>query len=480
LDDYLAPNHRARWIRRLVDELDLTELHEAYAGVGSEAYPPNLLIRVVLLELLEGRLSPSQWYRDIRDCLSLRWLSMGIEPSRTAFYAFRDRAGKILESLNAQVIRRARDEGLLDDEVAVLDGTIFRACASRHRLVNSATLERRWADLQQAVQQDVVGENPVESAVPAWMARTAGGRAKQTARYQAAREILQRRLAQNAKREKQDRLAEENVLVSLSDPEAPLGRDKEKVFGPCYNAQFEVEPRSLLVVAYHVVDRVTDAGMLPIMLDRMSEVLGRYPGKQVADAGYVSLLDLQECTRRGTQLIAPLQENDFTAKKRAQKPQAMMGKKMFTWLPEEQTYLCPQGHRLEHHQRHVVTRGAGVRMTQIQYRCPPEHCRACPVHQQCCRNPQRGRTIKRLEGEELFDDQRKLLATPEARRLRKMRGSIIERSFADAKAHRKLRALHGRGLRRAAAEIGLLVLAVNLLRMANLRTSTRKFKPNSS
>ena len=52
---------------------------------------------------------------------------------------------------------------------------------------------------------------------------------------------------------------------------------------------------------------------------------------------------------------------------------------------------------------------------------------------------------------------------PEIKVRYKIRGQVIERAFADAKRHRNFRQLHGRGLHRAIAEVGLLVLAQNIL-----------------
>jgi len=467
-----------RRVRQFVDEFDLTGLWEAYAGVGSEAYRPDLLLKIVVVELLEGRPSPAQWFRDIRDSRALRWISMGIEPSRSALYDFRDRVGKVIQELNAQVVRQAQEQGVVDPDVGVQDGTVFRACASRHRLVNSSTLERRHVELQAAIRQDEV-VRPVGAAV-GWMAATPAGRLQQAQRYQQAQQVLQQRLAQNAKRQKSRRLPDKKVVVSLSDPEAALGRDKEKVFGPCYTAQFVVDAGSLLIVAYQVAAQATDAGMLPVMLDRTRDVMGRYPQQQVTDAGYVSVLDLAECARRKVELIAPVQENDFTAKKRAEKPQTMLRKESFTWLPEEQTYACPQGHRLKYLSRHQVIRRDDTALTQTQYRCPPEHCQACPLSQTCCRNPLKGRTIKRLEGEELLDEHRQRMLQAYAQKLRRLRGSIIERCFADTKAHRKLRCLHGRGLYRAQTEIGLVVLAINLLNLTNPGQTERNSKSDTS
>ena len=104
-----------------------------------------------------------------------------------------------------------------------------------------------------------------------------------------------------------------------------------------------------------------------------------------------------------------------------------------------------------------------------QYQCPGAYCQECPLKSRCVKDPSKGRIVIRTEGEELLEAHRLKMATPEAKELRKLRGQVIERSFGDAKQHRNLRKLHGRGLHRAKAEVGLVVLAQNALMLHRLR-----------
>ena len=65
------------------------------------------------------------------------------------------------------------------------------------------------------------------------------------------------------------------------------------------------------------------------------------------------------------------------------------------------------------------------------------------------------------------------MATPEAKALYKLRGQNVELVNADWKQHRQLRRFSGRGLARAGYEVGLLVLAHNLV---TLRTEEKKIQ----
>jgi transposase len=453
-----------------VDRLDQTALNQCYAGVGSLAYRPDLMLKIVLYEILEGRLSPAQWARDLKINDALRWLGQGIRPSRSALYNFRDRIVAAVFAMHAAAIRQAMAEGFTTAEHGVLDGTAIRACASRHRLVHEEKLRKRLEELSAAVDRDVTGQ-PFESR-PYWMAATPDGREGQLQRYRRAEVQLADRLARNQERPKDKRLPRKQIRVSPSDPEAPLGRDKEKVFCPLYTAQFVVAPESLLILSFDVFAQPTDAGTLPPMLDRTAVVTGRMLDQIDTDAGYCSVLDLQACQARGVQLVAPVQENDFTARKRAQAENTQIGKDQFQWLPEEQTYACPKGHRMDYKGRERKRRRDDQTVIQHRYHCPAEHCRSCPLRTSCVRNPEKGRTVKRLEGEELIEAHKAFMTTPEAKQAKRLRGSVIERCFGDAKQHRNLRRFHGRGLSRVKAEVGLLVLAQTALTLARLRNTT--------
>jgi hypothetical protein len=90
----LAPDHLARGIDQAVARLDLTALFAAYAGTGSEAHRPDLLLRAVLYETHRGRHRPAEWHRDAAEVEPLRWLLRGCQPSRSCWYGFRARAAR--------------------------------------------------------------------------------------------------------------------------------------------------------------------------------------------------------------------------------------------------------------------------------------------------------------------------------------------------------------------------------------------------
>jgi hypothetical protein len=154
-----------------------------------------------------------------------------------------------------------------------------------------------------------------------------------------------------------------------------------------------------------------------------------------------------------------------------------LDKQQFTWLPEQNAYRCPQGQLLtpigKERREHVDGRSE----VQYRYRCAPVHCRACSVHGQCTSNPNRGRSLRRSEHEDLIVAHKARMATPEAKALYKLRRQTVELGFADFKVHRALRRFWGRGLARAEAQVGFAVLTHNLLALAGSPAPTKTEPP---
>jgi hypothetical protein len=458
----VAADHPAREVVEAVKQLDLTPLFALYLGVGLPPIRPDLMLAVVLIEIRLGRPRPSQWFRDARENLALQWAGFGIRPSRACWYNFADRVTSLLEQWNAEVVQLARQRGVTRAERVSLDGTAVAANASRHRLLNEGTLERRLTELDVACQADASGQPP--PSTPAWMAKHPHTREGQQRRYRRARERLVELHAVNDRQDRKRRRKPEKIVVSTSDPEAALGRDKYNVFRPLYNVQVVRDLDSQLCLAYQAFAQPTDAGTFGPMLERVTNSAGVKPKAMLVDAGYVTACNLAICDQAGSVLYGPWQENDFSQKKRKQgaKPRPI-GKEHFTWVPEQNLYRCPEGHPMPWIGHQKRRQSDGQINVVHSYRCSPEHCRACARQVACSTNPNRGRSVKRSEHEALVEAHRARMATAEAKGLYRLRGQTVELGFADFKQHRSMRQFSGRGLDRAKRQVGLTVLVHNLL-----------------
>jgi len=461
-DEQIAGDHPARAVVEAMKQLDLTPLFALYRGVGSLPIRPDLMLAMVLIEMRAGRPRPSEWFRDARENTVLQWAGFGIRPSRTCWYNFADRITPLIDTWNAALLRTARQQGVTPAERGSLDGSSVAANASRHRLLNETTVQQRLAELESACQADATPQPPEQ--VPTWMAKTPTGRETQRQRYEHARQRLVELHAVNDRQDRKRRRKPEKIVVSTSDPQAALGRDKHNVFRPLYNVQLIRDLDSPLYLGYEVFAQPTDAGTFSPMLERVVQMTGVNPKVMLVDAAYVTACNLAICDQAGIVLYGPWQENDLSRqqKKQGAKPRPL-GKEHFTWVPEQNMYRCPEGHAMPWIGHQKRRQSDGQINVVHSYRCAPQHCQVCPRQGSCSSNPCRGRAIKRSAHEALVEAHRARMATPEAKSLYRLRRQTVELGFADLKQHRCLRQFSGRGRSGAQRQAGLAVLVHNLL-----------------
>jgi transposase len=470
LDEQLEPDHLARLIDRGVDQLDLTPLLQSYAGRGSPACRPDLMLKIVLFEIQRGRTRPAQWYLDTKENIALHWLGQGLRPARSVWYAFAGRLQPFLDGWNQQVLHQAQEQGCTAATRAALDGTLVEAQASRHHLLNHEQLQQRRQVLDAALQADAQGTTPAEQ--PYWMAHTAATRCRQSDQYQLAQTKLNERWAENQQRIPSKRQEAKNVRISVTDPEAALGKDKHKVYRPLYNVQYVRDLDSPFLLGYDTFAHSSDTGTLVPMMQRTQQLTGHRPETVLVDSGYITALDLADARELGLALFGPWKENDYSDSAAAAAKQ--WSKDEFRWDAQAREYRCPQQQPLQ--LTGVQNRPRSRERTEKLelYQADAATCAACPLKARCCPKSRSGRHLNRSEHEELIEAHRRKMATPEAKELYKLRRQTVETSFGDAKQHRSFRRVNGRGLEKAKAHTALTVLAHNLQELVNAGTQERK------
>lgn len=550
IDATLPADHHARWLAAAVARLDLTAFRHSYQGYGSLAYPVELLLAFVLFLYSQGILSPAEWARRARYDDQCKWLLRGLLPSRSQLYTFRDRVEPFLDDWHQQHIAWAIAEELTTAARASMDGTFVAALASRHQLMGCRRVDRRlrllrllvwledgghggelsvqlhslpelagglalcWRQLVQmglpaepllerlsdmAVTLEMLQadrEEPWQPRLPAWVPGSVAGRRRVLRRYQDAQQRLaSRRAPLQAKKKlsKKDKQTLKCLKVSLTDPEAALGFDKVGTYRPLYNVPLVQATDADLTLAWDVLSRNHDEGLLRPMLEKAAAQVGHAPKEVTVDGALASIGELLWCEQQHIIVYAPAAKAEPAAGAAAQtppadaatpvqpggpeRPAAKLGKEAFRYEAAEAVYICPQGKRLEAAYRTTAKRQNGVELTVIVHRAKAEDCRACPQQAECTSSASRGRTVKRYEGEEALERLRTRMEQPASQQVYQQRCRSVELGYADLKEHRGLRVFRCFGRRRARAQAGLVILASNALKILQLLRRRQNNKP---
>ena len=103
------------------------------------------------------------------------------------------------------------------------------------------------------------------------------------------------------------------------------------------------------------------------------------------------------------------------------------------------------------------------------YQADPADCKECPLKARCVHGSSGARTVRRQPHEDLIDEMRERMKTPEGKALYRQRGCTVERRFADMKTFRGAERISGRTPERAEAQVGLTILVHNLITLDKLR-----------
>ena len=179
--------------------------------------------------------------------------------------------------------------------------------------------------------------------------------------------------------------------------------------------------------------------------------------KVLTDSGYPSAEKISaQCKARNVEIIAPWNESSFTAEKRAHAGEDRpIRKEEFTWDPTIPGYRCPQGNSLTYSEPHVETKGQRRLCGGTGDLLRPMRPTARSVRSRidCVHSSSGGRTVRRRPHEDLIDEMRDRMNTPEGKALYGQRCCTVERPVRGHEdLSRGLQRISGRTLERAEAQ----------------------------
>ena len=178
VQDWLPEDHLARFVVEVVDQLDLSELTRQYAGRGSRAHHPAVLLSLLIYGYATGVFSSRKIERATHDSIAFRYLAANTHPDHDTIATFRRRFLPQVEALFVQVLLLAREMNLAKLGRIALDGTKVKANASKHKALSYAHANKIEAQLKAevnalAAQAEAADQAPVLEGmdIPAEIAR---------------------------------------------------------------------------------------------------------------------------------------------------------------------------------------------------------------------------------------------------------------------------------------------------------------------
>ena len=438
LEDWVAADHPARFIREFVDALDRGALgfRRRESEEGRPNYAADLLLKVWLYGYLTRIRSTRDLERACREHLSLLWLTGRHAPDHNTLWRFWKENREGLRRVFRQVVKVAAANGLVGMICHAVDGTKIRAVSSRRTMEHREELEHQLERVEASIRE-------MEQAVEDAEEREAG-------EYRLPQELQEAHQLRQAIRSSLEQMQEvKREHRHPGEPEArmmPCEGRKELA----YNAQAVVDQASGLIVAEDVVNEESDNRRLVPMLDEVKGNLGAVAEETLADGGYKSSVGLGEAEAKGYSVLVHLGGDA------AGQQAGPYHTSRFRYQAEQEAVICPQGKKLEFE---AVRTNRGKRYAVRGYRC--RSFRSCPVRGECSRNPA-GRLIEISPYHAAVEKQRQKQHDVEKQKLFQKRKVIVEPVFGIIKQARGFRRWTVRGMENVQTQWSLICSAFNL------------------
>lgn len=309
LDDLLPPDHLARVIWGLIEQIDLSAFYAPIRAVegqaGHPAIDPAILIALWLYATAEGVGSARALDRLCTEHIAYQWLCGGVSVNYHTLADFRVAHERALDECLTQHVAALMAEGLVSLERTAQDGVRIRASAGsgsfrrRERLEQFQTeAQARVEQLKAQAQADGDPRSPRQQA-----AQERAGRERLKRVQQAVREMGE--LEQRRAKDHQKKSERKPPRVSTTDPEARVMKMPNGGYQPAYNGQLAVETGSGVIVGVDVTAQV-DQGQIGPMLDQLAERYAEQPNEHLVDGGFVAHSDIETAADQGVAVYAPL------------------------------------------------------------------------------------------------------------------------------------------------------------------------------
>ena len=327
LREWLPPGHLAHHVSDLVDALELSAFYAPYEGDGrrNAPYEPLMMVKVLIYAYATGVFSSRAIARKLEEDVAFRVLGAGNFPRHRTICEFRRRHLEDFKRMFVEVVRLAREMGVVRFGTLSVDGTKVRANASKRKAMSYGRMVKEAARLKEEIQQLLAqagavdaeedgryGEEMRGDELPAELER----REKRLAAIEQAKARLEaaQRAADDARGRKpgQDRPPkqgrpykraygepEPKAQSNFTDPESQIMKTSTEGFQQCYNAQTVVDETHQIIVATDVEANASDQGQLLPLLDEVNDTFGAKPEVVLADAGYCNEADLVALEQRG-------------------------------------------------------------------------------------------------------------------------------------------------------------------------------------
>jgi len=445
LDDMIAKENTVRIIDQFVDTLALQDLgFTTLAPQGRPPYDPADLLKLYIYGYMNRIRSSRQLELECARNIELIWLLGNLKPDHNTIARFRKDNPKAIKRVFRATVTMAKNHQLIGAVLIAGDSTKLRAQNSKKNNYNKKKVQRHldYIDKKLAEHQQELAK--------------ADGDAKEPLQQQISQRKQQAKKYTDIQKQLQADTATENPQISTSDPDSRHQIVRGNITEVCYTAQTTVDAKHKMLIDYKLTNQ-NDKKAMGSMLRRAKTILKTNSFTALYDKGYHTGSEFKIADDLGITTLVAVPGIGRTS----QAPDPNYNVEHFVYLPDTDTYSCPQGHSLKSNGSWYKARN--YRFKQYKTKA----CKTCHVRALCTSAKHNGKIIQRSEFTPFIEaNAKRVLQNPE---VYKKRQALVEHPFGTIKRQWGFdHIITKKGITAASADFGLIALTYNLKRLINL------------
>lgn len=439
--DMIPEDHICFLVENFVEGLDFSKFDILYDGAGRPAYHPQIIMKILVHGMLSKVRSSRKLAAASRENFVFMYLSEKMHPNFRTIARFRKDNASFVKEAFKKTIKLASSHNLIDLSLICIDGTTFKANASKKHTINKKAFDVLDKAVEKMIEEDIALDELEEQIHGNSEENLTGMDRKDMKRI-----VNEYRKCQNKKKikelhekvKKEIKRSPKQKTLCLTDPESRMMTNKKRNVEPSYNAQFSVDAKHQIILANDVCQDGHDANQLIPQIKNVEENIGKLPeGTRIsADCSYSSGDNFQFLENKKLDGYIP---------SRAQ-AQVLNGKEQtlkhdmyeYDWDTDE---IILNGARLQFHKSRIKKNGKKV----LLYKTKDWSVR---------------RYVPALFRERLR--MKAKMATTEAKQIYSRRKCVVEPPIGNIKENLGFREFLLRGLNSVKTELNLVSIAHNL------------------
>ena len=444
LDQLIAADSDVRFIDLFAESIQIPDFKfvTKQSIEGRPAYNPKDLIKLFIYGYLNSIRSSRALEKQCHINIEVMWLMKQLAPDHNTISNFRRGNSKAIRNVFQHTVAIAKNFDLIGGKLIAGDSTKLRAQNSKKNNFNENKIIQHIEYIDKKLDEYTT--------------------ALATADEDNKKIIQQEINKQNTRKDKYNKLSGQimetgQTQISTSDPDSRQMITRNSITEIAYNIQSTTDAKNYIPIDYKVTNE-NDSKAMGTMVRRAKVILNTNEFTALYDKGYHTGSELKTVIEAGVHVMVAMQAVAAFA------PDDAYNFDKFIYNEKDDTYNCPQ-------QQTLTTNGNWYQKSKQRYIYFVKHyktkkCLCCPALAQCTLN-KKGRLIERSEYQPYFEQNKKNIeANP---RVYKQRQSIIEHNYGILKRQWGFYYISTKkGIKRAAADVGLMFCAYNLRRIINL------------